>query len=355
MRTNWLVVTCLTVLAVLSVLTLRSVAPAVAGRQVIFFGLAMGVWWLIGRVPLWRLSQNRWWLYGGLLVLLVVPLLIGTTTRGIKAWIDIGPWFSIQPSQLAIPIVALVIGELTSTDMWRSWWRVCLVFAVVLAPAGLIMLEPDLGTTFVYLVSMGALLFYQRLPLKVVGGILSLGVIVAVASWFWWLAPYQKDRLTSFMGANQSTDASYNARQSLIAVGSGQLLGRGLGQGIQSHLRFLPERQTDFVFASLAEEWGFFGSITVLICYGLLVYWLWQLATSSREPWMAGYAISLMMMLVAQVGINVGMNMGLVPITGITLPFLSYGGSSLLSLMAMMAVANQIEVQRPRLADGDFT
>lgn len=155
--------------------------------------------------------------------------------------------------------------------------------------------------------------------------------------------PYQKQRITSFIDSNQDIqNSSYNARQALIAAGSGQLIGRGLGQGIQSHLKFLPERQTDFIFASLAEEFGFIGSIIVVLIYLLLINLIIRVGLKSSSKPEYYFCMSTAIMTAFQVGINIGMNIGLMPITGLTLPLLSYGGSSLLSLMAMFAVVQSI-------------
>ena len=179
-----------------------------------------------------------------------------------------------------------------------------------------------------------------------------------------YLEDYQKSRLTSFSQINQQTelmletdanqDAAYNARQALIAVGAGQLWGQGLGRGSQSHLKFLPERQTDFIFASFAEEWGFLGSSLILTLYLLLLAFLLYIAINEADQAKQLYVLTVFMMFFVQIFINIGMNLALVPITGITLPFLSYGGSSILSLFFTLALVQRVVFEQEKLASSIF-
>ena len=193
--------------------------------------------------------------------------------------------------------------------------------------------------------------------------LLSLSIITA-GMWLFVLEDYQKSRLTSFSQINQQTelmletdanqDAAYNARQALIAVGAGQLWGQGLGRGSQSHLKFLPERQTDFIFASFAEEWGFLGSSLILTLYLLLLAFLLYIAINEADQAKQLYVLTVFMMFFVQIFINIGMNLALVPITGITLPFLSYGGSSILSLFFTLALVQRVVFEQEKLASSIF-
>jgi rod shape determining protein RodA len=172
------------------------------------------------------------------------------------------------------------------------------------------------------------------------------------------ISTYQRDRILSFFNPSQAgmsaaaeTSTQYNSRQALIAVGSGGLFGRGLGYGIQSHLRFLPERQTDFIFAALAEELGLVGSLLVLGCYIMLISLLWRLIFHQTDLKKIGFLISFTLLLFIQTAINIGMNIGLLPITGVTLPFLSYGGSSILGFALGLGVTQVISHEtKKRLA-----
>ncbi len=351
---SWLLPLVITVMGLLGVLTLRSVAPQLAIQQLVYLVLGVIIFSFVSQWSYHRLSAWRWGLYVLLVIGLCIPLAIGQTTRGIAAWIDIGGWFSIQPSQLAIPFVGLVVAELVTKTKLQVKDFVGLG-VVIGVPAILVALEPDLGTLIVYLASMGSMLFVSHVQWRWIVGVGAIAIVVAVTSWHWWLAPYQKARITSFLNTSSNQDASYNARQALIAVGSGQLLGRGLGQGIQSHLRFLPERQTDFIFASLAEELGFLGAAVVLSGYGLLLWSLHRIADQSTDVAASYYCYAISGMLMVQVMINIGMNMGLVPITGITLPFVSYGGSSFLAVCLSFGIVQAISRWHQQLKELHLT
>jgi rod shape determining protein RodA len=198
-----------------------------------------------------------------------------------------------------------------------------------------------------YAAAVSPVLIWQKIPKKYwqlfVGVFLALGII----GWTLVLQPYQKARITSFFSGAQAdqSGAGYNARQALIAVGSGELWGRGLGHGSQSQLRFLPERQTDFIFASLAEEWGLLGSLLVIGLYGALIAFLLQEAKRATNSRHALFLTAAAVAFFAQVFVNIGMNIGLLPITGVTLPLVSYGGSSLLATMLLLGVAQQLILQ----------
>lgn len=338
---SWFLPGSLVVLSLLSLLLIKSVAPGLAASQFIFFGLGFVVFAITARLPYSLIEQSRWLGYVALCLLLIVPLLLGATTRGIAGWIDIGTLFSIQPSQLAIPLVTLVIAHLLSHKPPQKISTLIQILGLILLPAFLIVIEPDLGTTVIYVLSMASLLFLSPVPMKYLLTLAGLGLVTAVLGWFFVLQPYQKERITSFIGTSSSettSDADYNARQALIAVGSGQIMGRGLGQGIQSHLRFLPERQTDFIFASLAEELGFVGSTLVIALYfGISLFCLRQ-STKAANPAQRYFCIVAAATMMFQSAVNMGMNMGMFPITGITLPFLSYGGSSIIATSLLLGV-----------------
>jgi rod shape determining protein RodA len=312
-------------------LILRSVAPSLLERQLLFFVLGGVTFWLTSRISFRQWQTISWPLYGALIGALVLTQLIATVTRGTKSWIEIGP-FHAQSSQLAVAIAALVAGTLIK-EKKLTLKEFILLVGVLAFPALLIFLEPDLGTAVIYLLALTPVVFFNRIPKLFLfsSAVVVIGLIVV--SWLFILKPYQKDRITSFLSQEKETqDASYNAIQSVIAVGSGRVTGRGLGQGTQSQLRFLPERQTDFVFASFAEETGFIGGVVLVSLYGSLVMVCLLTAYHVKSESAQLYALITAVMFLAQIGVNIGMNIGLVPITGITLPFVSYGGSSILAL-----------------------
>jgi rod shape determining protein RodA len=298
---RWLISLGALTLAILGLVMLKSIAPDLVLKQTGFVSVGILIVIAFQHFSNQRLLIGSSWAYWGLMVLLLWLLLIGTQTRGTAGWFELGWGLKFQPSQLAVPIVAgflLRYAPITRSPL--TGLALIKVLSLLLLPAVLIGLEPDFGTMMVYLVSLGSLLLWYPIPKK----IWLVGVASAIAAlcfaWFFLFQPYQKDRILSFLSPADElafgveSSAAYNARQAMIAVGSGGFFGRGLGYGIQSHLRFLPEKQTDFIFAALAEELGLLGSLLVV---------------------------------------------GLLPITGITLPFVSYGGSSLLGMSVALGSA----------------
>jgi rod shape determining protein RodA len=329
---RWFLPLLMLVFALLSILTLRSVAPSLVSKQILFFFVGAVIFFFTSRLTFRRLQDFAPFLYVITICLLLFTHLLGTVTRGTTSWIPIGS-FHVQPSQMAAVVVGLWISQFLEKHPLRNI-KNFVIFALMSGiPAIMILAEPDLGTTMIFVFSVATLFFLTPTRVSYILGILGLGVVTLFIGWNFVLRPYQKDRLTSFMNSSETSQSSgYNAIQSLIAVGSGQFYGRGLGEGVQSHLRFLPERQTDFVFASFAEETGFIGAFTVISLYAVLVLYL--LYVSLRvDSLSAKYFCWLTATLITtQAGINIGMNMGLLPITGITLPLISYGGSSILAL-----------------------
>jgi rod shape determining protein RodA len=336
---QWLLPALLVLFSLISVITLNSVAQPFASQQLIFFVISLVLFGLVSRVSFSLLSQYRWLAYAALVALLILTLIIGTLTNGTRRWISVGGFFSVQASQLAVPIVGLVVAKKIKSTKDISFKNLTQILLLLFIPGLLISIAPDLGTTIVYLASIGIFMWLGPVPIKWLGTIAGLGIITIIIGWFFLIKDYQKQRITCFIERdNNPTCSEYNARQSLIAVGSGELFGKGLGQGIQSHLKFLPERQTDFIFASFAEEWGFFGSILLL---SLFVIMISHIISIGRL--MPSYEDQIFCMMIAtyfavQVIVHIGMNMYLFPITGITLPFISYGGSSLIGMTLSIAL-----------------
>lgn len=343
---HWLIPLIILILSLLSILTLMSIAPKLAPKQLIFFMTGFIIFFLVSKIPFKRLLKLGPSFYIGTIILLLVVLILAPITRGTSRWIDVGGVFAVQPSQLAIPTVTLFLINFFKNKPLVKIENLLLFLVTVAIPGVLILIEPDLGTTIVYLLSVSTIIFLSKTKLKHIVPLVILGLLGVILAWNFALQPYQKARITSFISPTDTLGASYNARQSLIAVGSGKFTGKGLGQGIQSHLRFLPERQTDFVFASFAEEFGFIGSILVVSLYFTLVLTLLSTAQKSPNRAEKHFCYVTAIMITIQIGVNIGMNIGLLPITGITLPFMSYGGSSILSLLAMLGINQSILVNQ---------
>lgn len=340
-------------LAVLSLVMLRSIAPDLVFRQTLAFVLGGVFVFFATRFSFETAEKITAPLYWVMNCALLVLLIVGTQTRGTAGWFELPGGFKFQPSQFMIPIASLFL--LSHCDLKKNYARVSAVAPLLglwLLPAILIGLEPDFGSMIVYLVSTGVLLSFYRVPLRWWLGLSGIGVVGLVLAWFLVFKPYQRDRIMGFLtpslseGITQTeTSAQYNARQAMIAVGSGSFAGRGLGYGIQSHLRFLPERQTDFMFASLSEELGFLGSSMVVGSYAAVIGFVIWLAVSQEKTVKTAYLVSFAAWIFVQAAINLGMNVGLLPITGITLPFLSYGGSSILGFCVGLGVVQQITLE----------
>jgi cell division protein FtsW (lipid II flippase) len=336
-------------LAAISVTIMRSIAPTLADNQAIFFLLGAGILWLGGQIPWETWQSTRHLQYAGLCALLIITLLSGRLTRGSTRWIEVGP-VNVQASQLAMPIVGLWLAHWVSQKPLKGWKEVLTSLAAVGIPGALIFIAPDLGTTLVYVVSLGIIIYLANRNDKILGAMAGLALMGGVIIWLFFTADYQRARMTAFLEGHQDRQGSgYNAQQALIAVGSGRIWGRGLGLGLQSHLRFLPERHTDFVFASLAEELGLVGSLGLLFWYISLIAFIIITADQSPNQTAQYYGYALATFFILQSAINIGMNIGLLPITGITLPFVSYGGSSILSLSYSLALyQSALRIQRPR-------
>ncbi len=341
---QWLIPTIIFILGLLSILTLTSIAPALAPRQLIFFMLGFVFFTITSQISFKRLQNISFIGYIVTIILLIVTLLLGTVTKGSMRWIDIGGIFAIQGSQLAIPVVSLFLVTYFQKKSFKKIKNIFLFLLITAVPGILILIEPDLGTTIVYILSISIILFLSKTkPLHTIP-LVTGGLVTILIGWLFILQPYQKARITSFISPDDTQGAGYNARQSLIAVGSGQLTGKGLGQGIQSHLRFLPERQTDFVFASFAEEFGFIGSTLVISLYTILIITTLKTGERTNNYAKKMFCYTTATMTIIQTGVNIGMNIGLLPITGITLPFFSYGGSSILTLLTMYGIIQNIRI-----------
>ena len=341
---KWFIPLIALALSLLSLATLSSVSPDLMRRQLFFWLASFSLFWFVSQIPLRAWLKWGDWAWKGLVIILVGLLIFGRATRGATAWIDLGWGLRFQPSQFAVLMTTFaVLARFTQQRMLRE--RELIELLVLLGtPALLILFQPDFGTVFLYTLAVAPLLIWQKIP-RVYWRWFFIGIVALMAvGWAVVLEPYQQERITSFMAGSKAdqSNTGYNARQALIAVGAGQLFGRGLGHGTQSQLRFLPERQTVVICASLAEEWGLVGSVAVILLYTLLIGFLLNQAGKTDQISHTLFLLIAAVYFLSQVFVNIGMNVGLLPITGITLPLVSYGGSSLLATMILLAVAQQL-------------
>jgi rod shape determining protein RodA len=314
------------------------------GRQLIAMGVSVIVFFFVARIPyhVWR--RFGWVIYGGGVLTLLAVALTARVIRGAASRLTIFD-FQLQPSEFmkigVILMLALIFAR-RSTITWRLFLTSALVMAV---PLILIALEPDLGVAGLFLAVWAATLFFLGLPWKAMGGLLIAGGIAALGAWKWLLIEYQKQRLLTFLDpTSDPLGAGYNVVQSIVALGSGGLFGRGLGHGPQSQLQFLPERHTDFILASIGEELGFIGVAGVIILYAILLWSILRTARLTRDRFGQLLCIGAYWILLVSFVVSAGMNMGLLPVTGIPLPLVSYGGSNLLATFIILGIVQSVRV-----------
>ncbi|MBI5467171.1 MAG: rod shape-determining protein RodA, partial [Candidatus Kerfeldbacteria bacterium] len=297
------------------------------------------------------LAGVHWLLYGLGILSLGLVLLFGHTVNGTRGWFEI-LGFQLQPVEFVKIIMAVVLAKFFSdrSEHLDEWGTIGLSGLLVGVPVGLIMAQPDLGSAVILVGMWVGVLLAMPVPRRMLLTLAAAGAVVAVISWIGVLQPYQKNRLLNFVSPGRDRLGSgYNVQQAMTAVGSGQWVGRGLGLGPQSQLNFLPERHTDFIFASIAEELGLVGAVTILILFGLLFWRIYRLAQASRDNFSILFATVVAMMFFIQVAINIGMNIGLFPVTGIPLPLISYGGSSLLACLMTVGLLESLAIRQRTL------
>ena len=304
--------------------------------------------------------RHKWWIYGLMTGSMVFVILVGEAARGSRRWIDLG-FFRFQPSEFgkllfALFLAAFLADRAKKLDEWRTTGA---TLGLGLVPIMLVFLQPDIGTALVYASTILAALFIAGTRWMHLAAIaMAAALVVTAVLWFLpaggidILKPYQQARLTSFLDpANDPSGTSYNLRQSKISVGSGGLTGRGVSGSTQTNYQYLPEHETDFAFASFSEQRGFAGGALLLGLYLLVVWRGLRIVTIARDRFSAIAAGTIVVAFLFQVFVNVGMTIGLAPITGIPLPFVSVGGSSMITNLAAMGVLLAIGARsraRPR-------
>jgi len=323
-------------LMLVGLLTTKSVAGYVFPNYFlyIFLGVVVFVFCLSVDFRVWQ--SFSFIFYIGSIVFLFLPLIIGTVTRGVVRWIAIGPW-TIQPSELVRPFLILYLSNFL-VGRRLDFKNLALAGLLLLLPFILIVLQPSLGVGVLTMIGFGGVILtleYDKKKLFYV----ALGVILLIPMFWFFLKPYQKIRLTTLISPEADPQgAGYNSIQSMITVGSGGIMGRGLGEGVQTQLSFLPEKHTDFIFASIAEEFGFVGSLLVIGFIGLLLFRLIKIIENAVNPVARSFVSGVFLTLMAQFMIHIGMNLGIFPITGVTLPLVSVGGSSLIATLMMLGM-----------------
>jgi rod shape determining protein RodA len=296
------------------------------------------------------LRTMAWLLYAIQLGLLVLTLAIGTGVGGTARWVSIGD-VQFQFSEIAKILMIVVLANYLASREGRLDSIGAILGACVLAapPFALVMMQPDLGTSLVFCAILAGMLFMSGASLRWLG--LMAGVVIAFipVAWTYLLRDYQKERLASFLNPTCDLQSScYQLYQAQIAVGSGGWMGKGLTNGTQNQLDFLPVQTTDFVFAILAEELGFIGGLVMFLLFGALLWRILVAGWRARDPFGTMFACGIASMILFQLVVNVGMVIGIMPITGIPLPFVTHGGASLISLAVGLGIIQSINIRQSR-------
>ena len=348
-RIDWLLLPIVLCLGALGMVALMSATgnESIIDRQSAYLAIGAGL-----MVACACVGWKAWkWMsipaYLGCLVLLVAVELFGVEANNARRWLDFGP-LTLQPSELAKIAVPLAVACFYGLFQIRRLWQHLVALALTAVPVALVFSQPDLGTSVMIALAGLLVVFFAGLPLWLIGGVSVVAALGTPLLWASVLRPYQRDRILSVLDPYQDPlGAGYHTIQSSIAVGSGGTWGKGWGQGTQSQLGFLPEKHTDFIFAVYAEEFGFMGSV-LLLALIMLVFLRMLLVAGKARDVAGGYAVAAMAFaMLTQSLVNLGMVSGLLPVVGLPLPLVSYGGTSFLALTVVLGIAMSVSKHRP--------
>ena len=321
--------------------------------HLIRFGVFLAMALAISRVPRDLFKWAAYPAYLGILALLVLVELMGAIGGGSQRWLNLG-FMTLQPSELMKPVIVLTLARFYDTlppTMTASWRGLLPAAGLIGIPAALVMLQPDLGTALAISFGGVVVMFLAGLPLRWFIGAGLAAAIAAPIAFFTLLHGYQRNRVLVFLDPESDPlGTGYHITQSKIAIGSGGFFGKGFGNGSQSHLEYLPEAHTDFVFATMSEEWGMLGGLFVLLVFALIFRWGIAVGQSSRDRFSQLLAAGMTTTIFFYVAINLMMVMGLAPVVGIPLPFVSHGGSSMMT--NMICIGTIMAVSRWRKGSG---
>ncbi len=324
-------------LLVLGAVILNSVAHNLFPGYFIYIILALIFFWFFTQFDFEILSIFSTHFYILSILLLILTLIIGRITHGTIRWIPIGS-FTLQPSEIVRPLLLVFFANyLTNSKLNLS--KTLKAGLLLIIPVVLILVQPSFSVSMLMIIGFFGVLLSTDFNKKYL--LLGLGAVLVIIPLVWQiLAPYQKSRLVSFLNpGSDPLGAGYNSIQSTIAAGAGKLTGRGLGRGVQTQLSFLPEKQTDFIFAAVGEELGFIGAGLMLLATFVILFRITRFMEHSTSPAGRAYLSGFFLSYLVQVFIHVGMNMGLLPVTGLPFPLVSAGGSSLLATMIGLGIA----------------
>ena len=320
-------------------------------RQMLFAAIGVVVMVVVLCIDYRRMRDYAMVFYGGTVFLLLAVLApVGSNIKGHQAWFQLPGGFTLQPSEMAkFGIIVALAGYCNQYRGELDAWRLTMIIALACAPIGLVLLQPDLGTVMVLAVIIVALLAVAGVTGKqmIILGLLAITGVYAVVG-LGLMKQYQIDRLTVFIDPESGTSqgTAYNQEQSKQTIANGRITGEGLEQGSQTQGGFVPEQHTDFIFTSVAEELGFVGSAVLLALFAIVMWRTWRTARLARDFFGVLVCVGVLAMLAFQMFENMGMTMGIMPVTGIPLPFMSYGGSSLITTFACVGLVANVSMRR---------
>jgi rod shape determining protein RodA len=352
-RFDWTLAVAVVAIAVLGMLNLYSATwtsrPQLYSQQLSWMAIGLVGFAAAAALDYRHLERLAYPLYALGVASLVLVLIVGRTANGSRRWLEAGGQ-SVQPSEFMKLFLILALARFLHS--WpvaegRALRHLLIPFAMVALPVALVLRQPDLGTSLILVLIFATIVLLTRLR---PGAVLSLALVAGLAAPLTWthlLKDYQRQRIMTFVQpASDPAGSGWHARQALTAVGAGQLGGRGFLHGTQTQLHFLPERWTDFPFAVWAEEWGFVGSAALLGLYLFLILWAVRLASEARERFGAILCAGVAALLFWHAFINIGMVTGVLPVVGVTLPLLSYGGSSVLTVLVGLGLLMSVSLRR---------
>lgn len=337
---DWVLLLALSVVLLGSVLTLRSfgmgaIEEPFFAKQMLFIGVGAILMYLSAKIDVDILARSKViaFMFVVGLVLLLLLFVFGIQVNGATSWFQVGS-ISFQPSDPMKIVLILILSKYLSRRhiAIKRPYHVVVTAVYFILPFILIFLQPDFGSAVILGAIWIGIILVAGISWRHLAILLSVALLALSAMWFVVFEDYQKARIMTFLQPlSDIRGVGYNAYQSTVAVGSGQIFGKGVGNGTQSRLSFLPENQTDFIWASFAEEWGFLGSLILMTAFAVIIWRILIVARNGNNNFQRLYAIGLAIYLMAHIFINIGMNIGILPVTGITLPFMSYGGSHLVT------------------------
>ena len=362
-RQPWRVILPLTALVLFGTAVLYSASPVPGGSMrpwammhIIHYCVFLAMALIMARFPREWFKLAAYPIYGTILFLLVLVEMLGKIGGGSQRWLNLG-FMTLQPSELMKPAIVLVLAaffDALPPALTASWRGLVPAAALLAVPAFFVLIQPDLGTMLAICFGAVVVIFLSGLPMRWFIGAGLAAAIAAPIAFFTLLHDYQRKRVTIFLDPeNDPLGSGYHITQSKIAIGSGGFFGKGFGNGSQSHLDYLPESHTDFVFATMAEEWGMLGGLFILLVFAVILRWGMEIARSSNDRFSQLLAAGMTSTIFFYMAINLMMVMGLAPVVGIPLPFVSHGGSSMLT--NMICIGTLMAIQRWRTGGRSFS